>query len=75
MRVEVIYDLLGNVADRAHRNDDAVGVGSAVVVEKTVVCAELFIYLIHVFLDDSREFLIVGVACLTVLEEDIAVFG
>ena len=49
---EVVYDLLGNVADRAHCDYDAVGVGSAVVVKQLVVGAELFVYLAHVLLDD-----------------------
>ena len=75
VRVEVVDDFLGDVADRTHSNDNALCIGCAVVVEETVVGAELFVYLIHIFLDDSRELLVVGVARLAVLEEDIAVFG
>ena len=70
---EVVDDFLGHVADGAHGDDDAVGVGSAVVVEELVVGAELGIDLGHVLLDDGGHRLVVLVGGLTVLEEDVAV--
>src|SRR5699024_9436420 len=39
--VEVVDDLLGHVANGAHGDDDAVSIGSAVVVEELVVGAQL----------------------------------
>ena len=58
---------------RAHGNDDAVGVGRAVVVEQLVVGAELGVDLVHVLLDHGGQRVVVAVAGLAVLEEDVAV--
>ena len=71
--VEVVDDLLGHVAERAHGNDHAVGVGRAVVVEQLVVGAELGVDLVHIVLHDGRKLVVEGVARLAVLEEDVAV--
>ena len=71
--VQVVDDFLSHVADGAHGDDDAVSVGSAVVVEQLVVGAQLLIDLAHVLLDDLGDSVIVGVGGLTVLEEDVAV--
>ena len=71
--VQVVDDLFGHVADGAHRDNDAVGVGGAVVVEELVVGAELAVDLLHVVLDDAGDGLVVLVGGLTVLEEDVAV--
>ena len=73
MRVEVVDDLLGNVAERTHADDDAVGIGGAIVVEEAVVGAELLVDLVHVLLDDGGERVVGGVACLAVLEEGVVV--
>ena len=73
LRAQIVDDFLRHVADRAHRNDHAVGVGSAVVVEQLVVRAELGIDLAHVLLHDRRDRFVVLVGRLTVLEEDVAV--
>ena len=73
MGVEVVDDLLGHVADGAHGDDDPVGVGSAIVVEQLIVGAQLGVDLAHVLLHDAGDGVVVGVAGLAVLEEDIAV--
>ena len=72
---EVVDDFLADVADRAHRNDDALCIRCAVVVEQLIVGADLGIDLVHVLLDDRRECIVILVACFSVLEEDIAVFS
>ena len=74
VRVHVVDDFLSNVVDGTHRDDDAVSVGSAVVVEQLIVRAELLVDLAHVLFDDCGQLVIVPVAGLTVLEEDITVF-
>ena len=71
--VQVVDDFLCNVADRAHSDDNAVCVSSAVVVEQLVVGAELGVNLAHVLLYDARNCLVVLVGCLTMLEENVAV--
>ena len=71
--VEVVDDLLENVAERAHADDHAVGVGGAVVVEQAVISAELGIDLVHVLLDNGGQLVVGRVAGLAVLEEDVAV--
>ena len=72
--VHVVDNFLSNVVDGAHRNNDAVSVGGAVVVEQLVVRAEFLIDLAHVLFDNCGQFVIVPVAGLAVLEEDITVF-
>ena len=71
--VEVVDDFLEHVAEGAHAHDDAIGIGSAVVVEQAVIGAELLVDLLHVALDDGGKLVVDLVAGLTVLEEDIAV--
>ena len=73
MGVEIVDDFLGYVADGTHRDDDAVSVGRAVVVEELVVGAELLVDLAHVLFHDFGESVVVLVAGLAVLEERIAV--
>ena len=71
--VEVVDDLLGHVADGAHGDDDPVGVGHAVVVEQLVIGAQLGVDLAHVLFHDAGDGVVVLVAGLAVLEEDVAV--
>ena len=70
---EVINDFLGHVADGAHGDDDAVCVGSTVVLEQLVVGTQLRVHLAHVFFHNAGHGLVELIAGLTVLEEDIAV--
>ena len=74
VRVEVVDDFLGHVADGAHGDDDTVSIRGAIVVEQLVVGADLGIDLAHVLLDQIRHGVIIFIGRLTVLEEDIAVF-
>ena len=71
--VQVVDDLLEDVAEGAHADDDTVGVGGAVVVEQAVIGAELLVDLAHILLDDGGQLVIGLVAGLAVLEEDVAV--
>ena len=71
---QIVDDFLGNVADGAHSDDNTICVGSAVVVEQLVVGAELGVDFVHVLLDDLGHSVVVLVASLTMLEEDVAVF-
>ena len=74
MRGHVIDDLLGDVADGAHGNDDPLSVGSTIVVEELIVGAQLGVDLVHVLLHHGGQSVVVGVAGLAMLEEDVAVF-
>ena len=69
----VVDDLLGDVADGAHGDDNPLSVGSAIVVEELIVGAQLLIDLVHVLLHNVGQGVVVGVAGLTMLEENIAV--
>ena len=71
--VEVVDDFLEHVAEGAHAHDDAISIGSAVVVEQAVIGAELLVDLLHVALDDGGKLVVDLVAGLAVLEEDVAV--
>ena len=70
---EVVDDFLGHIADGAHGDDDPVGVRGAVVVEELVVGAQLLVDLAHVLLHHGGQSVVVLVAGLAVLEEDVAV--
>ena len=72
---QVIDRLLDRIADGTHSNDDVLCVLSSVVVEQLIVCSDLSIYLVHVILNDSRHCIVVRVACLSCLEEDIRVLS
>ena len=73
VRVQVVDYLLDDVAETAHGDDDAVGVGRAIVVEQLVVGADLGVDGMHAFLDDRRQRIVVRIASLAMLEEDVAV--
>ena len=72
--VQVVDNFLGHVANAAHGNNHALGVGSAVVVEQVVIGAQLFVDLLHVLFNDCGQLVVSLVAGLAVLEEDVAIF-
>ena len=74
MGVHVVDDFLCYVADGAHSDNDPIGIRSAVVVKELVVGAQFGVDLIHVLFYYSGQRVIVLIASLTMLEEDIAVF-
>ena len=71
--IEILCDLLRRLADRAHRNDDAVRIRCAVVVKEMVLTACDLCHLCHCFLNEGRNGIIVTVDRLTPLEVDIRV--
>ena len=71
--VQVVDDFVSNVADGAHSHDHTVSIGCAVVVEQIVVGAQLCVDLGHVLFNNSRQSVVNAVACLTMLEEHVAV--
>ena len=72
-RNKVVDDFLDRLADGAHRDDDLVRIRRAVVVERLVVRADLLVDLVHVLDNGLRDRVVVLVAGLTCLEEDVAV--
>ena len=73
MRVEVIDDLLDDIAEGTHGDDDTVCVRCTVVVEQAVIRTELLVDLVHILLDDCGKLVVGGVARLAMLEEDVVV--
>src|SRR5699024_10835736 len=50
-------------------------VSGSIVIEQLIVCSDLLIYFVHVLLYHRRKSVVVGVAGLSCLEEDIRVLG
>ena len=72
---EEVDGLLGGLGHGAHGDDYVFGVFGAVVCEEVVFTAGDFGNLLHVVLDDCGDGVVGGVACLAVLEENVAVLG
>ena len=70
---EVVDDLLRTAGDAAHRDDDALGVRCAVVVEEVILAAGQPADLGHIVLDDAGQLVIGRVVCLAELEVDVGV--
>ena len=62
------------VTDGAHCNDNTVSIRCAVVVNQLVIGAQFCVNFAHVLFYDCWNCIIVSVASLTMLEEDISVF-
>ncbi len=73
--IQVIDDFLGAVAHGAHRDDDLLRVGGAVIVERLVIGADLLVDLVHIIDDDFGNRVVIRIARFTRLEEDVAVLG
>ena len=71
---EIVNHFFCNVADGAHCYDDAVGIGSAIVVEEGVIGTELLVDLAHVLFYNCGDCFIVGVGRLAILEENVPIF-
>ena len=75
IRDRVIDGLLDGIVYGTHGNDHMLSVSCAVVVEQLVIGTDLSVHLIHVFLNDGRKSVVVRVAGLSCLEENIRVLG
>ena len=71
---KVVDNFFCNITDWTHCNDYAVCIFCTVVVEKAVVCAQLFVDFFDVFFNDCRKCIICWVTCFAVLEEYVTVF-
>ena len=74
-RDERVDGLLDGAAGRAHHDDHALGVGSAVVVDQPVAAAGPRGELVHDLLDDAGHGQVERVRRLARLEEDVGVLG
>ena len=70
---EVVDHFAYGFGHRAHCNDHTLGIGCAIVVKETVVAACDFVYLVDVFFYYGRNVVVVLIARLAVLEEDIGI--
>ena len=75
VRIDIIDGLLNGVTNGTHCNDNVLCVRSAIVVEQFVVGADFGVDFVHVLLYDCGNRVIVGVAGLTSLEEDVGVLS
>ena len=73
LAIQVVDGFLDDVARRAHRHNDAVGVRRAVIVEQMILAAGQFLDLGHIGLDDLGNRVIVGVGDFTLLEVDVRI--
>ncbi len=73
MSIKIIDNFFCDVADRAHCDDDAVGIGCAVIVKEFIVGAYSCVDFVHIVLDYLGQCIVICVACLSVLEEYVAV--
>jgi hypothetical protein len=71
--VEGVDGLLDRAGGRTHHDDHAVRIDGAVVVAEAVVPAGASGQFVHDLLDDARYGEVVGVACLSRLEEHVRV--
>ena len=71
--VDIIDRLFDGVADRSHRDDDMLRIFGAVVVEQFIVGPDFSVDFVHVLLYDCRNRIIVGVAGLASLEENVGI--
>ena len=71
----IIDDFLDGLADRAHGDDDLLGIGIAVVIEEVIIAADHGVDLIHVVLHHAGEGIVELIGDLALLEEDIGVLG
>ena len=73
--VKEINCFLNSIANRAHGYDNSFGILCTVVVKELVVCAKFFVNGVHIHFRGCNSIVIILVASLSVLEENIAVFG
>ena len=71
----IIDDFLDGLADRAHGDDDLLGIGIAVVIEEVIIAADHGVDFIHVVLHHAGEGIVELIGDLALLEEDIGVLG
>ena len=72
---QIINCLLDGITYRSHSDDNFLSIRSSVVVEQLVIGTDLSVNFVHVLLNDCRKSIVVRVACLTSLEEDIRVLS
>ena len=71
--VQIVDGLFSGLADRAHCDDHPLGVSGAVIVEQLVFGADLGVDLIHIIFGYADDRVIIFIAGLAHLEEDIRV--
>ena len=75
LRVQLFNRRFNRVTGRTHGNDHLLGIYGADIVEQIILAAELGCKGIHVFLNNSRNRVIVFVGCFTTLEVNIGVLS
>ena len=71
---EIIDSLADTFGDRTHGNDHSLCLRVAIIVEQAIFTPCDFRQFLHVFLYHLRDCIVIGIACLAMLEEHIGVF-
>ena len=72
---QVIDRFFNRITYGTHCNDHMFRIFCSVVIEQFVVRSELFVYFVHIVLNDSRKGVIIRVARFSCLEEDVRVLS
>ena len=74
-RCQVIDRFFNRITYGTHCNDHMFRIFCSVVIEQFVVRSELFVYFVHIVLNDSRKGVIIRVARFSCLEEDVRILS
>ena len=70
---QMIHRLISHLADRAHSHDDIGGIGRAVIIKRMILAACQLTDPAHIISHDSRQLLMIPVAGLLGLEENVGI--
>ncbi len=72
---EIVDGFFDSFAYGAHGDDNMLGLGVSIVIEKPIICSDFFINQFHVRFHQGREGIIISIGRFPGLEENIRVLG
>ena len=73
--IQIIHRLLNRLADRSHRNDDAVRILGTIIIKQMVLAAGDFCHLRHCLFHQLRQRMVILIGCLALLEIHIRILS